>query len=93
VGLGRPPAADGVMIDPTWAGGITENKGLATMVEAFKRPVVVRAYLRVTYPEFVTELPRVEAGQIEAPTAPGIGTTLLLNVRRRPDVSIVASTA
>lgn len=32
-------AADMIMIDPTWAGGITESKKIATMAETFKRPV------------------------------------------------------
>jgi L-alanine-DL-glutamate epimerase-like enolase superfamily enzyme len=29
------------MIDPTWAGGITESKKIASMAEAFKRPVAL----------------------------------------------------
>lgn len=112
-------AADIVMIDPTWAGGITESKKIATMAEAWKRPVAfhdctgpftlfagvhlainatnaiyqetVRAYLRITYPNMVTEGVTVEQGHVLAPTAPGIGTTLLPEVRNRPDVSIVTS--
>jgi L-alanine-DL-glutamate epimerase-like enolase superfamily enzyme len=32
-------AADMIMIDPAWAGGITESKKIATMAEAYKRPV------------------------------------------------------
>ncbi len=32
-------AVDIVMIDPTWAGGITESKKIATMAEAYRRPV------------------------------------------------------
>lgn len=104
-------AADIVMIDPTWAGGITETKKVCTMAEAYKRPVAmhdctgpftlyagihlainatnaiyqesVRAYLRVNYPELVTELPTIEAGHILAPTKPGIGTTLSPDVRKR----------
>ena len=34
-------AADIIMIDPTWAGGITESKKIATMAEAYKRPVAM----------------------------------------------------
>lgn len=34
-------AADIVMIDPTWAGGITECKKICTMAEAYKRPVAM----------------------------------------------------
>lgn len=105
-------AADIVMIDPTWAGGITECKKVCAMAEAYKRPVAmhdctgpltlyagihlainatnavyqesVRAYLRVNYPELVTELPAVEGGHILAPTKPGLGTALLPGVRTRP---------
>ncbi len=112
-------AADIIMIDPTWAGGITESKKIATMAEAYKRPVAMhdctgpftlnagvhlainatnalyqeslRSYLRVTYPEMVTEIVTVEQGHILAPTGPGLGTTLLPEVRQRPDVTIVES--
>jgi L-alanine-DL-glutamate epimerase-like enolase superfamily enzyme len=107
------------MIDPTWAGGITESKKIATMAEAWKRPVAfhdctgpftllaglhlainatnaiyqetVRAYLRITYPNMVTEGVTVENGHVLAPTAPGLGTALLPEVRTRPDVTIIAS--
>ena len=113
-------AAEIVMIDPTWAGGITESKKIATMAEAYKRPVAMhdctgpftlyagvhlainatnavyqeslRSYLRVTYPNLVTEIVRVEGGEILAPTGAGIGTSLLPEVRERPDTTIVAST-
>ncbi len=113
-------AADIIMIDPTWAGGITESKKIATMAETYKRPVAMhdctgpftlyagihlainatnavyqeslRSYLRITYPDLVTEVPRVEDGSIPAPTAPGLGTTLLPDVRQRPDVTIQEST-
>jgi galactonate dehydratase len=113
-------AADIVMIDPTWAGGITESKKIATMAETYKRPVAMhdctgpftfyagvhlainatnavyqeslRSYLRLTYPELVTEVLPVEAGHIPAPTAPGIGTTLLPEVRQRQDATVVIST-
>jgi L-alanine-DL-glutamate epimerase-like enolase superfamily enzyme len=110
-------AADIIMIDPTWAGGITESKKIATMAETYHRPVSMhdctgpftlyagihlainatnavyqeslRSYLRVTFPEMVTEVPTVEQGHILAPTAPGLGTTFLPDARTRPDVSIV----
>lgn len=113
-------AADIIMIDPTWAGGITESKKIATMAETFKRPVAlhdctgpftlmagihlainatnavyqetVRAYLRITYPDMVTEGNNVEEGHILAPTRPGIGTTLLPDIRTRPDATVVEST-
>src|SRR6185437_14491880 len=104
-------AADIIMIDPTWAGGITETKKICTMAETYKRPVAmhdctgpftlfagihlainatnaiyqesVRAYLRVNYPDLVTELPTIENGHILAPTKPGLGTTLLPDLRKR----------
>ncbi len=104
-------AADIVMIDPTWAGGITECKKVCTMAEAYKRPVAmhdctgpltlyagihlainatnaiyqesVRAYLRVNYPDLVTELPVIENGHFLAPTKPGIGTAFLPDIRTR----------
>ena len=109
-------AADIVMIDPTWAGGITECKKVCAMAEAYKRPVAmhdctgpftlyagihlainatnavyqesVRAYLRVNYPELVTDLPTIERGDILAPTKPGLGTALLPDVRTRPGVTV-----
>jgi galactonate dehydratase len=112
-------AADIIMIDPTWAGGITESKKIATMAETWKRPVAlhdctgpftlfaglhlainltnavyqetVRAYLRVTYPNLATEGVKVEDGHVLAPTAPGLGTALLPEVRDRPDVTIQTS--
>jgi galactonate dehydratase len=114
-------AADIVMIDPTWAGGITECKKVCSLAEAYKRPVAmhdctgpltlyagihlainatnavyqetVRAYLRVNYPELVTELPVIKAGHILAPTKPGLGTTLLPDVRTRPGATVVLTRA
>jgi L-alanine-DL-glutamate epimerase-like enolase superfamily enzyme len=105
-------AADIVMIDPTWAGGITECRKVAALAEAYKRPVAmhdctgpftlfagihlalnapnavyqesVRAYLRVNYPDLVTDLPAIENGHILAPTRPGLGTALLPDIRTRP---------
>lgn len=112
-------AGDIIMIDPTWAGGITESKKIAAMAETYKRPVAmhdctgpftlmaglhlainatnavyqetVRAYLRVTYPDMVTEGITVEDGHILAPTAPGIGTALLPDIRTRADATVVES--
>ena len=45
---------------------------------------VVRAYLSTWYRDLVTELPVVENGMVRAPTAPGLGTALLPDVRARP---------
>jgi galactonate dehydratase len=113
-------AAEIIMIDPTWAGGITESKKIAAMAETWKRPVAmhdctgpftlfaglhlainctnaiyqetVRAYLRVTYPNLVTNGIEIVDGHILAPTAPGLGTTILPDLRTRPDASVVEST-
>jgi galactonate dehydratase len=109
-------AAGIIIIDPTWAGGITECRKIAAMAETYKRPVAmhdctgpftlmaglhlaihctnavyqesVRAYLRVTYPDMVTELPGVENGELLAPGKPGIGTQLLPDIRKRPGASV-----
>jgi galactonate dehydratase len=114
-------AADIVMIDPTWAGGITECRKVAAMAEAYKRPVAmhdctgpltlyagihlainapnavyqetVRAYLRVNYPDLVTDLPAIEAGHILAPTKPGLGTRLLPDLRSRPGATVMRTPA
>jgi L-alanine-DL-glutamate epimerase-like enolase superfamily enzyme len=51
----------------------------------------LRSYLRITYPDLVTEVVKVVDGHIPAPTAPGLGTTLLPDVRKRPDVTIQES--
>ena len=112
-------AADHIMIDPTWAGGITESKKISTLAETYRRPVSyhdctgpftlyagvhlainatnaayqesLRSYLRVTYPTYVTEVPVVVQGHILAPTAPGLGSTLLPDVRNRQGISVVES--
>jgi L-alanine-DL-glutamate epimerase-like enolase superfamily enzyme len=109
-------AAAIVMIDPTWAGGITECKKICAMAETYKRPVAmhdctgpftlyagihlainatnaiyqesVRAYLRVNYPELVTDLPTIVNGLILAPVKPGLGTTLLPDVRKREGAKV-----
>jgi galactonate dehydratase len=109
-------AVDIVMIDPTWAGGITECKKICAIAEAYKRPVAmhdctgpftlyagihlainatnavyqetVRAYLRVNYPDLVTELPAIAQGHIQAPMKPGLGTALLPDVRTRPGAEV-----
>lgn len=112
-------AADIVMIDPTWAGGITECKKICAMAEVYKRPVAmhdctgpltlyagihlainatnavyqesVRAYMRVNYPELVTELPEIIQGHILAPTKPGIGTQFQPDLRTRPGAIVTCT--
>ncbi len=112
-------AADLVMIDPTWAGGITESRKIAVLADSYGLPVTyhdctgpftlmaglqlaaatpnvmyqesVRAYLRVVYPEMVTQVPQVTAGTFAVPTAPGLGTELLDGIEDRPGATIRVS--
>ena len=114
-------AADIVMIDPTWAGGITESRKIATMAESFGLPVAlhdctgpftlmagvqlafsapnaiyqetVRAYLRTWYGEFTPHTITVEDGHVLPPMAPGIGTSLLPDVFKRPDAHVQKTSA
>jgi L-alanine-DL-glutamate epimerase-like enolase superfamily enzyme len=51
----------------------------------------VRAYLRVNYPDLVTDLPAIEDGHILAPTKPGLGTRLLPDLRTRPGATVRVS--
>lgn len=49
---------------------------------------VVRANIATWYRELVDVLPEVKGGQIEAPTRPGIGASLLPEVKARPDAIV-----
>ena len=49
---------------------------------------VVRATLATWYRELVTELPVLKAGMVQAPEAPGLGTALRPEVKRRADAVI-----
>jgi len=49
---------------------------------------VVRAYLGGWYEEIATGLPRIEHGEVHAPTAPGLGVSLLPGVRERADAAV-----
>ncbi len=49
---------------------------------------VVRATLATWYRELVTDLPVLVNGMVQAPLAPGLGTALRSEVRRRDDASI-----
>jgi L-alanine-DL-glutamate epimerase-like enolase superfamily enzyme len=110
-----------VMLDPGWVGGLSEARRIATMAEAYHRPVAphdctgpvvytagthfclatpnamiqegVRAYYHGWYREILTELPRVEMGQVAAPSGPGLGTRLQDGFTSRPGVTVRASTA
>jgi len=52
---------------------------------------VVRAYYTGWYKELVTELPRIETGEAHAMSGPGLGTALLPDLKRRPDVTVQRS--
>ena len=52
---------------------------------------VVRAYYTGWYKELVTELPRIENGEAYAMSGPGLGTALLPDLKRRPDVVVQRS--
>jgi L-alanine-DL-glutamate epimerase-like enolase superfamily enzyme len=49
---------------------------------------VVRATLATWYRELVTELPIIRNGVVQAPTGPGLGTSLQPEVKRRDDAVI-----
>jgi len=49
---------------------------------------VVRAYLAGVYPALVTEVPRVQHGEIRPPERPGLGLTLLPDLTARPGASV-----
>jgi L-alanine-DL-glutamate epimerase-like enolase superfamily enzyme len=49
---------------------------------------VVRATLATWYRELVTELPVIVNGMVQAPVAPGLGTSLLPEVRQRQDALV-----
>jgi galactonate dehydratase len=48
----------------------------------------VRAYYRGYYQDLVTALPRIEAGFAYPLSAPGLGTALLPDLRRRDDLTL-----
>lgn len=49
---------------------------------------VVRAYLYGVYPNLVTDLPKVVNGEIRPLEGPGLGTSLLPDLRSRPDATV-----
>lgn len=51
----------------------------------------VRAFLRTWYPTFVTGLPAVTGGRIEAPAGPGLGIELVPGLREQAGVTTRAS--
>ncbi|GEO41970.1 dehydratase [Skermanella aerolata] len=109
-------AADVIMLDLAWCGGLTEGRKIAALAEAHARPLaphdctgpvtlmaglqlalhaptaifqeVVRAPLATWYRDLVTDLPVIVNGMVQAPVAPGLGTSLLPEVRHRQDVLV-----
>lgn len=111
--LGRPAylsilnagAADYIMIDPTWAGGISETRRINDLAQAFNIPTTmhdctgpltmyaglhcsaasanvvfqetVRAHIRTFYDKLIDRQPVIEAGRLQLPNDPGLGTSLL----------------
>lgn len=51
----------------------------------------VRAYYTGWYSELVTALPKIENGRIRPPEGPGLGTTLLPDLRQRADARVRSS--
>ncbi|QQP92667.1 mandelate racemase/muconate lactonizing enzyme family protein (plasmid) [Skermanella sp. TT6] len=115
-GMLEADAVDVVMLDLAWCGGLTEGRKIATLAEAYAKPLaphdctgpvtlmaglhlglhaptaifqeVVRATLATWYRDLVTDLPVIVNGMVQAPTAPGLGTALLPDVRGRGDAVI-----
>lgn len=54
---------------------------------------VVRATLATWYRDLVTELPVITGGMVQAPAAPGLGTSLLPEVARRADAVVRETSA
>ncbi|MFC4166308.1 mandelate racemase/muconate lactonizing enzyme family protein [Teichococcus aestuarii] len=54
---------------------------------------VVRATLATWYRDLVTALPVIREGMVQAPTAPGLGTALRPEIRRREDAVVRQSRA
>src|SRR5690606_6674836 len=113
-------ALDIVMLDLSWCGGITEARKIATLADAYQKPVaphdctgpvvlmaslhlafaspnaifqeVVRAFLATFYRDLVTELPVLNKGYLELPTAPGLGTELAPGLKDREDAVVRRTT-
>jgi len=74
-------AADYVMIDPTWVGGISETARLAHLAQTYNVPptmhdCTVRAHIRSFYKDVIDKPIVIEAGYAKLPTGPGLGVTL-----------------
>ena len=114
-------ALDIVMLDLSWCGGITEARKIASLADAYQKPIaphdctgpvvlwaslhlalaspnaifqeVVRAFLHTFYKDLVTELPVLNNGFLERPTAAGLGTKLSPSVKLDENAVIRRTTA
>jgi L-alanine-DL-glutamate epimerase-like enolase superfamily enzyme len=114
-------AAQLVMVDVVWTGGLTEARKIADLADAYHLPVVphdctgpvclaaslqlcahatnakvmevVRGFLDGWYPEVVDHPPRVVEGVAAIPDRPGLGLSLLPDLRRRNEAAVRTSAA
>jgi L-alanine-DL-glutamate epimerase-like enolase superfamily enzyme len=114
-------AAQLVMLDVVWTGGLTEAGKIAALADTYHLPVVphdctgpvclaaslqlcghatnakvmevVRGFLEGWYHDVVDRPPRVTDGRAEIPDRPGLGLSLLPEVRRRDDATVRVASA
>jgi galactonate dehydratase len=114
-------AAQLVMVDVIWTGGLTEARKIAALADAYHLPVVphdctgpvclaaslqlcahatnakvmevVRGFVEGWYHDVVDAPPAVAAGHAPISDRPGLGLSLLPEVRRRDDATVRASAA
>jgi L-alanine-DL-glutamate epimerase-like enolase superfamily enzyme len=114
-------AAQLVMVDVVWAGGLTEARKIAALADVYHLPVVphdctgpvclaaslqlcahatnakvmevVRGFVEGWYHEVVDAPPVVAGGHAPIADRPGLGLSLLPEVRRREDATVRTSAA
>jgi L-alanine-DL-glutamate epimerase-like enolase superfamily enzyme len=114
-------AAQLVMVDVVWTGGLTEARKIAALADAYHLPVVphdctgpvclaaslqlcahatnakvmevVRGFVEGWYRDVVDAPPTVVAGRAPISDRPGLGLSLLPEVRRRDDATVRTSAA
>jgi len=112
-------AADYIMIDPTWVGGISQTLKITDFAQSFNVPVTmhdatgpltmlaglhvgiaranvawqesIRAHFRMRYPTWISKIPLIVDGWIQAPTGAGIGTELNDDIFKRPENDVRVS--